>query len=56
MIVTGSEDNTARIWDAKSGQCHAVLGHAKWVNYAGFSPDNKKVVTACADQKPGSGM
>jgi len=45
-IVTASEDNTARIWDAQSGQELQKLEHARHVRSAAFSPDGKQIVTA----------
>jgi len=50
-IVTASEDNTARIWDAASGTEIAVLrGHDSAVNSAAFSPDGSRIVTASNDK------
>ncbi|MCP4700388.1 MAG: tetratricopeptide repeat protein, partial [Gammaproteobacteria bacterium] len=49
-IVTASSDNTARLWDAHSGQpLHLLKGHEERVNHAAFSPDGKAVVTASSD-------
>ncbi len=46
-IVTASYDNTAKIWDALTGEClHALEGHTYGVYSAAFSPDGKKIVTA----------
>jgi TPR repeat protein len=51
-IVTASQDNnTARLWDAKTGALLAVLqGHTNSVNSAAFSPDGARVVTASRDK------
>jgi hypothetical protein len=50
-VVTASNDNTARLWDAKTGAALAVLkGHTDSVNSAGFSPDGARVVTASNDK------
>ncbi|MBS0498260.1 MAG: AAA family ATPase, partial [Proteobacteria bacterium] len=50
-IVTASQDNTARLWDAASGKELAVLrGHESLVNNAQFAPDGKTIVTASADK------
>ena len=49
-VLTASEDGTARIWDAESGQEMAVLkGHRGDVIGATFSPDGRRVVTASSD-------
>ena len=50
-ILTGSEDHTARIWDAETGeQLHELRGHDTRVLAAAFSPDGERVVTASSDQ------
>jgi len=50
-IVTASQDNTARIWEAASGKEIAVLrGHEHYVNSAAFSPDGSRIVTASQDK------
>ncbi len=49
-IVTGSEDTTAKVWDALSGQEMLTLrGHTNSVLFAAFSPDGKRIVTASVD-------
>ena len=50
-VVTASGDQTARIWDAESGQEIAVLKiHTGVVLSAAFSGDSKRVVTASDDK------
>ena len=50
LIVTGSNDNTARIWDATTGQSLVTLvGHEQFVSSATFSPDGSRIVTASWD-------
>ena len=50
-VVTASEDNTARLWDAKTGAALATLsGHTDTVDSAVFSPDGSRVVTASTDK------
>ena len=50
LVVTASDDNTARIWDAESGREIAVLkNHDSALNNATFSADGKRVVTASRD-------
>ena len=49
-IVTASQDKTARVWDAQSGQpLTEPLKHDNKVNSAQFSPDGKRIVTASDD-------
>ena len=49
-LVTASEDGTARIWDAKTGEALIVFrGHEGAVKDAAFSPDGQFVGTAGAD-------
>ena len=49
-IVTASNDNTARLWDAKTGAAIATLSHTAPVLSAVFSPDGSRVVTASVDK------
>lgn len=49
-IVSGSWDNTLKIWDASTGQEIQILkGHTCGVNSVAFSPDGKKVVSGSED-------
>jgi WD40 repeat protein len=49
-VVTASYDNTARIWDATSGDTIYILaGHTNSLITAKFSSDGTKVVTASYD-------
>ena len=49
-VVSGSKDNTVRIWDAVTGECEQTLqGHSNDVNSASFSPDGTKVVSGSND-------
>ena len=50
LVVTASNNNTAKIWDAATGQCLQTLQHNEGVNSAQFSSDNKLVVTASSDR------
>jgi WD40 repeat protein len=50
-IVTASEDNTARVWNAETGDQLATLrGHTEPVRVASFSPDGRQVITASTDK------
>jgi len=49
-VLTTSQDNTARVWDARTGRALATLGGARAaVSSAAFSPDGRRVVTGDAD-------
>ena len=50
-VVTGSDDNTAKIWDMATGQEFLTLkGHTETVKSVTFSPDGKRVVTGGDDE------
>jgi WD40 repeat protein len=49
LIVTASDDDTARIWNAASGRTIRLLDHPDSVYSAAFSPDGKRVVTGAGD-------
>ncbi|QEL13456.1 WD40 repeat domain-containing protein [Limnoglobus roseus] len=49
-IVTGSEDKTARVWDAKTGtELLALMGHSEELFSVAFSPDGSRVATGSRD-------
>ncbi len=49
-IVTGSADNTAKLWDVSSGKLlHTIYGHTGWVNYSEFSSDGSIILTVSTD-------
>lgn len=51
LIVTGSQDNTAKIWDNATGRLLATLvGHTDVLKLSVFSEDGTKVLTAAADK------
>jgi WD40 repeat protein len=48
---TATEDKTARVWNAATGQVLATLqGHTEFVSDAMFSPDGQRIVTASNDK------
>ena len=52
LIVTGSEDKTARLWNAATGEPRGrIMQHDGAVKAVAFSPDGKLVVTGSADKK-----
>jgi WD40 repeat protein len=50
-VITGSDDTTARIWDANTGQPTGVVlaGHTAAVTSAVFTPDGLRVLTGSKD-------
>jgi hypothetical protein len=45
-VLTGSSDNTARVWETASGTLLATLaGHTDWVTNIVFSPNGRLVIT-----------
>ena len=50
-VVSGSEDNTLKVWDLASGQCRATFaGHTNIVLGVAITPDGKIVVSGSADK------
>ena len=51
-IVSGSLDNTIKIWDTKTGKClNTFAGHNNFVNSIITSPDVKYIIVGCDDNK-----
>ncbi len=49
-VITGSEDGTARLWDASTGRpLGPPLTHQGAVRAVAFSPDGKTVITGSRD-------
>ncbi|HXN88172.1 MAG TPA: hypothetical protein VN890_02260, partial [Methylocella sp.] len=49
-VLTGSYDNTARLWDAATGkEIRAFKGHVGSVTSVAFSPDGARVLTGSGD-------
>ncbi|KAK6605156.1 Vegetative incompatibility protein HET-E-1-like protein 15 [Botrytis cinerea] len=51
QVISGSSDNTVRLWDTTTGlQIQPTLeGHTIWVSSVAFSPDSKQVVSGSWD-------
>ncbi len=50
-ILTGSNDQTARVWDAHTGKCLLILqGHSASINSTSYSPDGLRILTGSYDQ------
>jgi WD40 repeat protein/cytoskeletal protein RodZ len=51
-IVSGSDDNTLRLWDAKTGLPigQPLTGHSNWVTSVAFSPDGLRIVSGSSDK------
>src|SRR6266498_4132641 len=49
-IVSGSDDQSVRVWDAKTGeQLRELQGHTSWVSSVAFSPGGNKIVSGSGD-------
>ena len=45
-IVTASDDNTGRVWEAETGRSlHTLQGHEGGINEALFSPNGALILT-----------
>ncbi|KAG6834127.1 hypothetical protein H0H93_011673, partial [Arthromyces matolae] len=50
-IVSGSDDQSVRVWDASTGKELKVLeGHTGWVNSVAFSSDGSRILSGSEDQ------
>lgn len=49
--LSGSSDNTVKLWDTQSGACLAILeGHSKAINAVSFSADGARALSGSWDQ------
>jgi WD40 repeat protein len=47
LVLTGSEDRTAKLWDIETGEeLRTFAGHTKEITSVAFSPDGREVLTA----------
>jgi WD40 repeat protein len=52
QVMSGSDDNTVRLWDAVTGAALQTLkGHLGSVYSVAFSPDGKQVVSGAGDKR-----
>ena len=50
-IISGSKDETVKIWDANTGECLKTLeGHSSNVRSVAFSPDGKRIISGSDDK------
>ncbi|MCI0455899.1 MAG: sigma-70 family RNA polymerase sigma factor [Gemmataceae bacterium] len=49
LVVTASEDNTIRIWDAATGQHRRCLVHDGWIRDIALSPDGSRLASNSLD-------
>ena len=50
-LATGSDDNSAKIWDLKTGKTLLTLeGHSSYVRSVAFAPDGKTLATGSEDK------
>ncbi|KAH1371911.1 hypothetical protein KXX50_004916, partial [Aspergillus fumigatus] len=49
-IVSGSDDNTIKLWDAQTGlELRSLEGHSSLVGSVAFSPDGQRIVSGSGD-------
>lgn len=49
LLISASDDQTARVWDVRSRRQLWILPHPTYVTSCAFSPDGSHFVTGCAD-------
>ncbi|KAG8792126.1 hypothetical protein FRC16_000151, partial [Serendipita sp. 398] len=50
-IISGSLDNTLRMWDAETGATvgEPLEGHTSWINSVAYSPDGRHIISGSRD-------
>jgi len=49
LIISASDDQTAKVWDFEEGNCLLTCEHQDWVNSAVLSTNGKRLLSASAD-------
>jgi WD40 repeat protein len=50
QIISGSDDNTVRVWDAVSGEAkHTLSGHTSLITSVAFSPEGSQIISSSDD-------
>jgi WD40 repeat protein len=47
--ISGSIDNTLRLWDIESGECLQIFRDAGWINCVCITPDGKRAISGSTD-------
>ena len=48
--MSGSDDNTLKVWDAQTGQETLTLkGHSESVTSVSYSPEGKRIISSSRD-------
>jgi WD40 repeat protein/serine/threonine protein kinase len=50
LVLSGSDDNTVRVWDLANGEAKALRGHGSIVRSCAFSPDGNVVLSGGDDE------
>ncbi|MBE9191712.1 NACHT domain-containing protein [Gloeocapsopsis crepidinum LEGE 06123] len=50
LLASGSQDQTIKIWDVKTGCCiRTLFGHTSWIRSCAVSPDQQYLISGSAD-------
>ncbi|KAL5002744.1 hypothetical protein BDV10DRAFT_180967 [Aspergillus recurvatus] len=51
LVISGSEDNTIRVWDTATGACLQILkGHEASISHIAVSPDSAHIASSALDE------